>query len=323
MAWFRENRELALRRSRPGTGSMQVHRSSSGVEVWTPAKLNLFLEVLGRRPDGYHEIETLMVPIGWYDTLRLSRSADGQVSLACRLAAGAQSPSSDQQYVLPPAGENLAVRAVELLRQRAGVEHGAKIELTKRIPLASGMGGGSSDAAAALVAANRLWQLGYPGPRLAELGAELGSDVPFFVHGGPAICRGRGERVEPIGSLGPLSFVVARPPVGLSTPAVYGHCRPAEQGQGVARLVESLRFGNLGGAARLLHNALQQAAEQLTDWIVILKRAFAAAGCLGHQMSGSGTSYFGLCRHAREARRLAASLRSRGIGQVQAVAACL
>ncbi|HEX4146825.1 MAG TPA: 4-(cytidine 5'-diphospho)-2-C-methyl-D-erythritol kinase [Pirellulales bacterium] len=304
---------------------MHIHRSMSGVEVWAPAKLNLFLEVLAKRTDGYHEIETLMVPVDWYDTLRLSACSSGRVSLTCRLAAGSRVTASADPFELPPAADNLAVRAVELLRQRSGVEQGAQIELTKRIPLASGLAGGSSDAAAALVAANAAWNLGYNGEQLADIGAELGSDVPFFIHGGPAVCRGRGERVEPVRDLAPMHFVVARPPVGLSTPAVYGRCRPADGSPGhgpqrVGPLLDALRIGDLGRAGRLLHNALMQAAEQLSTWIGRLKHEFAAAGCLGHQMSGSGTSYFGLCRHARHAQRLAAALRSRGIAQVQAVA---
>lgn len=298
---------------------MQVHRSTAGVEIWAPAKLNLFLEVLARRSDGYHEIETLMVPVSWYDTLHVAASTDGHVSLECRSAAKPVVSPRDWAQ-LPQAADNLAVRAAQLLRARAGVEHGARIALTKRIPIAAGLGGGSSDAAAALVGANAVWKLGYRAQRLAEIGAELGSDIPFFLYGAAAVCRGRGEQVEPVAGLAPLHFVVARPPEGLSTPAVYGRCRPAAEPQRAGPLLDALRSGNVGRAGQLLHNALEQAAEQLSKWVAVLKREFAAAGCLGHRMSGSGTSYFGLCEHARHARRLAARLRNRGIAQVQAVA---
>jgi 4-diphosphocytidyl-2-C-methyl-D-erythritol kinase len=299
---------------------MHVHRSESGIEVLAPAKLNLFLEVLAKRSDGYHEIETLMVPIGWYDTLQLSDCPSGQISLTCRQSVRHLPALPAEEPALPSGADNLAVRAVELLRQRAGIERGARVQLTKRIPLAAGLAGGSSDAAAALVAANAAWDLGYDRQRLSEIGAQLGSDVPFFLYGGSAVCRGRGELVEPIEQLGPLHFVIARPPLGLSTPAVYGQCRPAGVPRRVGPLVEALQSGNAGRAGRLLHNALTQAAERLTAWIGRLKREFAALGCLGHEMSGSGSSYFGLCRHARHAQHIAASLRSRGIAQVEAVA---
>ena len=293
---------------------MHVQRSASGFEVLAPAKLNLFLEVLAKRSDGFHEIETLMVPVGWYDTLHFAPDPGGELSLACEQVGPSSGP-------VPTGDDNLVVRAVKLLRDRSDTSQGARLRLVKRIPAASGLAGGSSDAAAALVAANLGWQLNWPREKLAPLAAELGSDVPFFLGSGPAICRGRGEIMEPVSGLGPLWFVVVRPPVGLSTPAVYRACRPAAAPRRAAPLVASLCRGNLGVAASHFHNALQLAAEGLCDWIARLKHSLAATNCLAHQMSGSGSAYFGLCRHARHARRIAASLRSRGVGQVCAVGA--
>ena len=144
---------------------------------------------------------------------------------------------------------------------------------------------------------------------LASLAAELGSDIPFFLYGGPAVCRGRGEIIEPVVGLGALHFVVAKPPAGLSTADVYRACRPSSGPRRVAGLLDALRQGLLAGAAGHLHNALQAAAETLSPWIARLSREFGQLDFLGHRMSGSGTSYFGLCRHARHARRLAAYLR--------------
>ena len=136
---------------------MNVHRQAAGVVVQAPAKVNLFFEILAKREDGYHEIETLMVPIGLYDTLTATNEPDGQVRVACRWAQrGAESTLGQ----LPPEEENLATRAVLLLRRRLGVAVGLSIDLVKRIPSAAGLGGGSSDAAAALLAANALWNLG-------------------------------------------------------------------------------------------------------------------------------------------------------------------
>jgi 4-diphosphocytidyl-2-C-methyl-D-erythritol kinase len=222
---------------------------------------------------------------------------------------------------VPEGPANLAARAVELLGSRAGVRLGATVRLIKRIPSAAGLGGGSSDAAAALAAANELWRLGWPPRDLAELGAELGSDVPLFFSPGPAICRGRGERVEPIAPAGPLHFVVARPPAGLSTAAVYRACQPGRPPRRVEPLREALELGDARKAGRLLFNRLEPAAEELSPWIARLREEFAAADCLGHQMSGSGSSYFGLCRHARHARRVAGRLRAKGVAMALAVRA--
>jgi 4-diphosphocytidyl-2-C-methyl-D-erythritol kinase len=191
--------------------------------------------------------------------------------------------------------------------------------LVKRIPTAAGLGGGSSDAAAALVAANLGWRLGWPRPALSELGAELGSDVPLFLAEGAAVCRGRGERVEPIGRLGTLHFVLICPPEGLSTAAVYQACRPALEPRSVEPLADALRRGDLGKAGSLLFNRLEAAAESLSPWIGRAREAVRDVGCLGYQMSGSGSSYFGLCRHARQARRVARRLQAEGVGIALAV----
>jgi 4-diphosphocytidyl-2-C-methyl-D-erythritol kinase len=191
--------------------------------------------------------------------------------------------------------------------------------LTKRIPSASGLGGASSDAAAALVAANLGWRLAWPRERLAEVAAEIGSDVPFFLTRGAAICRGRGERIEPI-EPGRLYVVVVRPPVGLSTPRVYLACQPTASPVGCERVAAALRRGQVAAVARMLNNRLEESAATLTTWIGRLRQEFSRLDVLGHQMSGSGSSYFGICRHARHARRVAARLRSRGVGMVFAAA---
>ena len=220
---------------------------------------------------------------------------------------------------LPPAAENLATRAVELLRRRSGIERGIAIELFKHIPSAAGMGGGSSDAAAALLAANAVWNLGWTRAALGQLGAELGSDVPFFLGSGAAVCRGRGERIEEVAGLGPIHFVVVRPPEGLSTAKVYAACRVADKPRSVAPLIEVLRGGDTRRLGGLVHNRLEAAAGTLSPWIGRLQHELAAEDCLAAQMSGSGSAYFGICRHARHARRVARRLQARGIGHVCAV----
>lgn len=300
---------------------MHVRSTASGLEVLAPAKLNLFLEVLGKRDDGFHEIETLMYPIACYDTLDFRKADSGGILLECQQAWGPTAAPLSERGSLPQGRDNLVVRAVELVRQRSGVDFGAAIRLVKRVPLAAGLAGGSSDAAAALVAASEGWGLRWPRARLATLAAELGSDVPFFLGRGPAVCRGRGERVQPVSGVGALWFVVAHPPAGLSTAAVYRSCQPPGEPRRVAALVETLRKGRIASAGQLLFNRLQQAAESLSPWIGRLKHEFARLDCLGHQMTGSGTSYFGLCRGAAHARRTAALLTARGAGRVYAVGA--
>jgi len=301
---------------------MHLHRSGSDVVVHAPAKLNLFFEVHSRRPDGYHDIETLVTPIGLYDTLYVRDAEDEQVTFTCQKVYGEWRGVGSWLEGFPEGPDNLVVRAVELLRRRARVRRGASLRLVKRIPTAAGLGGGSSDAAATLVAASVVWNLGWSGEALAELGAELGSDVPLFFAHGPAVCRGRGERVQSIRGPAGLHFVLVRPPVGLSTADVYGACRPPRGPRSVQPLVEAFERGDLRGIGRQLFNRLEPAAESLSPWIARLREAMARTDCLGHGMTGSGTCWFGLCRQARHARRVARRLRATGVGVALTVQGC-
>jgi 4-diphosphocytidyl-2-C-methyl-D-erythritol kinase len=306
---------------------MQIGHRDALIEVRAPAKVNLFLEVLRRREDGYHEIETLMVPVSLADTLRCAARQDGQLRVACRWTRGLQAvcaaggPASCQIWgELPEGGANLVFRALQHLRQAAGVSRGLDVELWKRIPSAAGLGGASSDAAAALAAANRLWGLDWPPGRLGEIASAVGSDVPFFLQGGAAICRGRGERIQAVEGFRGWWLVIVRPPEGLETGAIYRDCVPAERlgesARSAAGLCEAADRGDLGEVARRLFNRLQPVAEQKSVWIGRLRAAFGRTDCLGHQMTGSGSSYFGICRHAGHARRVAGRLRSAGLGAV-------
>ncbi|MEI8372711.1 MAG: 4-(cytidine 5'-diphospho)-2-C-methyl-D-erythritol kinase [Planctomycetota bacterium] len=296
---------------------MQIHQNGVEIVIQTPAKLNLFFEVLGKRSDGYHEIETLMCPIGWYDTLCFQETSSEDLELECQWGSVANGGSGFEE--VPRDGKNLVLRAVELVRRRTGTKQSARLRLIKRIPTAAGLGGGSSDAAAALVAANLGWKLGLSVPELASMAAELGSDVPFFLNRGPAVCRGRGERIEPTPGLGLMNFVVVRPPEGLSTAAVYGICRSAASPRPLQPLLDALHRGNARQAGCLFFNRLQSAAEQLSPWITRLGRLLAGEDCLGHGMSGSGTAYFGLFRSTLQARRVARRLFARNVGCVVAV----
>ncbi len=357
--------------------SRKLTRSHSSVVIQAPAKLNLFLEILGRRSDGFHELETLMATISIRDTLEFTATSDPSLHLDCHWSegleshriqlqkriqlekrnppgqqgqAGREAPSLEGKSVervaaeqvvaerevevmratahstslatatpwesLPPPEDNLVLRALDRLRRQAGVELGARVRLSKRIPSAAGLGGASSDAAAALWAANLAWQLDWSTDQLARLAAELGSDIPFFFSSGAAVCRGRGEEISELDGLPVLDFVVVRPAEGLSTADVYRRCHPADVARCSSDIVNAWRRGDRAAVGRLLHNGLQEPARQLSPAISQLQTAMEACGVLGHQLSGSGTSYFGLCRHVRHARQVAGRLRSQGLGAV-------
>ena len=309
---------------------MLLRQQGPALVVHTPAKLNLFLEILGKRPDGYHELETLMVTVGLYDTLRFTEDDSFATPSPFASALSAAAVPSDIHLAccwaglpefspgpLPTGQDNLVMRAAELLREVTGTRRGASIELTKRIPLAAGLAGGSSDCAATLFALNRLWKLGLSRQRLLELAARLGSDIAFFLTDAPAaICRGRGEIIEPVATPMRLHFVIAKPNSGLSTAAVFRQCRPAALPRSAQPLLSALRAGQHALAAKHLHNALQSPAEQLNSDVARLRHTFARLPFFGHQMSGSGTSYFGICSQREQATALAAQVRSAGCDQV-------
>lgn len=289
---------------------MLFQRSARSLAAFAPAKLNLHLAVLGRRPDGYHELETLLVSIGLYDRLDFSPLPDREIALTVEHAA-------DFHGVRVPVGDsNLVVRAARLLQQATGTDAGVAIRLLKRIPSEAGLGGGSSDAAATLVALNRLWQTGLSPAELSELAGLLGSDVPFFLAPtGLAICRGRGERVEPLPARGPWHFVIVKPPSGLSTARVFSEWRDA----GMQRTADALTSALGDGPAaigRRLYNALSPAAMALNEEVALLERLFRREPVLGHSLTGSGTCYFGLCANRTQARRLAGRLRHARAGEV-------
>lgn len=299
---------------------MRVRQTARGLEVWAPAKLNLFLEVLGKRADGFHEIETLMVPIDWYDTLSFAAEADGSIELTVEDRRDRPGGGTVLEP-LPVGPSNLAVRAVERLRQAAGVGMGARMHLVKRIPLGAGLGGGSADAAAALRAAHQVWGLSWAREELAALAAELGSDVPFFLSEGAAVCRGRGDQIEHLRGIEPMHVVVAHPGEGLSTGAVYAACHPASAPRPLGPLIEALRRGAWGQAARWMHNALAAPAAGLSTAVRRWAEEFGRLGAVAWGMSGSGTSFFAVARHQGEARRMAGSLASRGLASVRVVTA--
>ena len=250
------------------------------------AKVNRSLVVLGRRPDGYHEIDTLFETIDLYDELRFEE--DRSLSL------------SVDGIELPEDGENLVVRAAHALSAGAGVVRGARIRLSKRIPVGAGLGGGSADAAATLLGLNALWRLERTRDDLSAIGATVGSDVPFFLHGGRARGTGRGERIEPLPDRAPESLVLFLPPFGMVTPEVY---RALASGPAPDPLPPRADVSAMPD-----RNDLEAAAERLRPEIATLRSALVSHGAVSAHLSGSGSTVYGVFRSEPEARAAAAAL---------------
>jgi 4-diphosphocytidyl-2-C-methyl-D-erythritol kinase len=285
----------------------------SGWMIHTPAKLNLFFELLRKREDGFHEIESLMVPISLYDTLVLEhdRGSSVPLSLDCRTF-----PSNRRVDELIPNDErNLVWRAVQAVRQLRELPLGLRITLFKRIPSQAGLGGGSSDAAAILLLLDRAFELHLNCAELLGIASILGSDVPFFLLPRAQIARGRGEILVPILGLPRLHCVVIAPPQGLSTPAVYGRSKVPDQPRSLEPLLAAWQIG-VGSLDGLLWNALEPGARELSTQIGQLAAAVKETDCVGQLMSGSGSSYFGLYRSDRSAARAARHLREMALGRV-------
>ena len=267
------------------------------------AKVNFTLEVFGKRADGYHALRSVVMPISLSDTLDIEVPEDGSIT-------------SDTGY-----DDDLCVKAARVLRNVRMFEcsnarmPGARIQVKKRIPAGGGLGGGSADAAAVLRALNELWKVGLSREELAEVGAQVGSDVPALVFNAPVIMEGRGEKVSPLSaSTSSLHLVLVNPGVHSSTKEVYAACepRPLDGENATARMVEALASGNPEGIAAALMNDLQAPAvkqhSEIADALVSLK----TAGVIGAMMSGSGSSVFGIVRDDAAAERISSEMNTRG-----------
>lgn len=257
---------------------------------WAQAKINLSLRILGRRADGYHQLETLMQTLRFADRLILEERPSG-IELCC----------DDVRLSLGP--DNLVHQAASLLTA-AFPGHGVRISLQKRIPWQAGLGGGSSDAAATLRGLNRLWRLGLSLTQLIGLAAQLGSDVPFFVVGGLAVARGRGEQIIPLNVH--LDFAVALlvPPFGLATADVYRAWRPVDQPTVIwSTLQQALADRDQRQILNSLHNDLEQPAFALRPELATVKHNLVLGG-FPVLLSGSGSCLFVLLLTDADARRL-------------------
>ena len=274
----------------------------TGESVLAPAKINLTLEVLGKRPDGYHELRSLVVPVSLCDTLTFYPT-DGcvETSLAVSDVPGA-TPA-----LIPASEGNLATRAAELLREETGYRGGARIEIRKEIPIGGGMGGGSADAAAALRGLNRLWKTGLSLDELMSLGARLGSDIPAMVYGKAVCMEGRGEKITPVSCCWPAGMawwiVVVNPGFNVPTKDVYRRFRTGltstEETFINARF--ALERGDVKLASASLLNSLEATVFEKYPLLAMIAARLKSAGASGVLLSGSGASVFAMAANHNQA----------------------
>ncbi len=277
------------------------------VRIHAPAKINVYLRVLGRRADGYHLLDSLMVAISLYDELTIKVGPEVHpVGTNSRIVVTSDSDAA------PGGPTNLAFRAAELLLKEAAQSLDVRIHIAKRIPVGSGLGGGSSDAAAVLLALNRYLGDRYTTTQLAAFGARIGADVSFFVYGCPARVGGVGEQITPLETFAVLPLVVCSDGYALSTNLVYSKVdlsltteRPDSN---IARLVIDRE-----PITELLVNDLEAAAAQIHPEVLSLKAQLLEQGARGALMTGSGSAVFGVFTDAQQAHHAAATLRAQGL----------
>ncbi len=270
------------------------------IRVQAPAKLNLGLEILGRRSDGYHEIRTVLAMVDLVDTVTVSPTRPGQIRR-----------DSDLHGVHER--EDLAVRALRELRTAAGISLGARLHIDKHIPVSAGLGGASSDAAAALLTGQRAWRITTPEVSLYQLAVALGSDVPFFLGGPCALARGTGTELLPLPPLDGWAVIVTpQTSIPRKTATLYGLLRPIDMSDGerVGAVAGAIKSGVLPGTDTLA-NAFQPALERLVPEIAALVGAFRAAGAPFVALSGAGPSHYTIVAESDHAHAMASRLRER------------
>lgn len=276
-----------------------IKETKNSITVRAPAKINLFLEVLGKRPDGYHNIETVMQEITLYD--EISFKLNNKLSL--------------KESGLPcgPKSDNLILKAAKILQEICGASPGAKIELKKKIPVGAGLGGGSSDAACTFMALNKLWGLNLPEKKLVELSLSIGSDIAFFFTGGTALCTGRGEKVRPLRCPGKMYYVLVCPQQKVSTGLIYKNLKKVltRKIKSAKLILKYLVKKNLQKIRENIFNRLAETVfvkyENLKN---IHKKLSHMSGC-DAALTGSGSGIFFVCDNKKEAEKL--NLRMRGI----------
>lgn len=269
----------------------------------TPAKLNIRLKVTGRRPDGYHDLVSIMVPVDLFDLLEITATPRWGVELAC---SGLPVPQDET---------NLVSRAVGAFFSRTGHEQGLLIRLVKNIPVAAGMGGGSSDAAATLLSLNEMWGRPLSPKALHDIAAGLGADVPFFLYCRPSLARGIGDLLEPLRNWPKRWYVVVTPPLQISTSWVFKNLK-LKLTAGEYDYINKHLGDNPKAISSILENDLEEVTSASFPIIDVIKRLLVDAGAEGALMTGSGPSVFGVFRSSKEAEGARADMASQDVGDV-------
>ncbi len=269
------------------------------------AKINLGLDVLRRRPDGYHEVKMVMQTVDIYDDLFLEKTEKPGVEL---LVDGSD---------LTAGKDNLICRAAELFMEEKGIAGGVKIRLVKRIPIAAGMAGGSSDAAATLRGMNELWETGCSAQELQELGVRLGADIPYCVVGGTMLSEGIGEILTPLPAPPECVLLIAKPEISVSTKFVYEnlHADTLKSHPDIDGMVEAIRRGQLEGITERMGNVLETVTTKTYPVIEEIKTVMKEKGAENALMSGSGPTVFGIFGQKEQAEAAAAILRERDLAK--------
>ncbi len=263
-----------------------------------PAKINLSLDAIRKRDDGFHEVEMIMTMVDLADRIDLTDIEGDRITVDV------------SEGFVPNDHRNLAYQAAALLKKRYNIKRGVSIYITKRIPVAAGLAGGSSDAAATLKGLNQLWNIGLSLDELADLGAEIGSDVSFCVYGGTALATGRGEIIEAIPSPPSCWVILAKPPIGVSTADVYKRLNVnAIQHANTQEMIRAITNQNFKGICDNLHNVLETVTLDMHPEVRNIKEQMIRFGADGVLMSGSGPTVFGLVEHESRLHRVYNGLR--------------
>lgn len=269
------------------------------------AKINLGLDVTGQREDGYHDVRMVMQTIHLYDRVEIKKTKSPQIHVQTNL------------FYLPIDEDNLVYKAAKLMKDEFRIREGVRITLQKFIPVAAGMAGGSSDAAAVLVGMNRIFNLGLKQSKLMELGLKLGADVPFCVMRGTALAEGIGEILTPLPPMPKCPVLIAKPAVSVSTKHVYEQLKlgAATEHPNIDQIVENIKAKNLKGIAENMGNILEPVTAKEFPVVKEIKKLMKENGALNAMMSGSGPTVFGLYANEKEIRKAYDALKQSGLAK--------
>ena len=275
------------------------------ISLKAPAKVNLFLEILGKRDDGFHEIETIMQEIDLADSLQFEETQEG-VTLECN------------NKNIPANQDNLVCKAANLILEECGIKKGVLINLEKNIPVGAGLGGGSSDAATTLKALNSLWKVGLNNEELMEFAAKLGSDIPFFINGKTALCRGRGELITPVEVRNRMDYIILFPRVHISTETIYKNLKIdlTKKRKDVSFFLDALKYSEAASISKLLFNRLEEIIFATYPDLLQVKSTLESFDFCGLSISGSGSAFFGLCNDSHPAEVIKSKIELSGMGNV-------